>query len=121
MENLDMIETVLLIFVALALGYAWGSWDTIRSLSAMLARLNIQAEDLQALAPAEELSLEILVEQHGTTLLAYRSDDLQFLTQAQTSHELISQLAELLPTGTRVICKQDQGAELIQDAIRDLG
>ncbi len=116
------------VFLALAVGVAVGIWVTDRFhrriMRDFLEAMQFTDQDLQRLK--QRLSdkymgetesqidiVEVKLEQHSGTILAYRKDTDQFLGQGSDREALIQRLTENL-TPCRVIIAQEDGADLLQ-------
>ncbi len=118
------------VFLALAVGIAVGIWVTDRFhrrimrdfLEAMqfsdqdLERLRQRLAEQHGIKPKESqlAVVEVKLEQHSGTILAYRKDTDQFLGQGTDREALIARLTENL-TPCRVIIAQEDGADLLQN------
>jgi ABC-type transporter Mla subunit MlaD len=58
--------------------------------------------------------LEVVLEQHGDQIYAYRKSDNQFLAQGHDRKELIDRLTQRL-SNVKLIIAQEDGADLIQN------
>ncbi len=114
-------------FLALAVGIAVGIWVTDRFhrriMRDFLDAMQFSDQDLERLKQrltqqhTEESQLDIVevkLEQHSGTILAYRKDTDQFLGQGTDREALIARLTENL-TPCRVIIAQEDGADLLQN------
>jgi hypothetical protein len=114
------------IFLALAVGIAVGIWVTDRFhrriMRDFLEVMQFNDQDLarlkqrlhQSLTEEPQLDIvEVKLEQHSGTILAFRKDTDQFLGQGSDREALIARLTENL-TPCRVIIAQEDGADLLQ-------
>jgi hypothetical protein len=64
--------------------------------------------------------LEVVLEQHGDQIYAYRKDDDTFLAQGHDRVELIDRISKRI-NNVKLIIAEDDGAGLIRDAERTHG
>jgi len=121
------METVILCVLSLIVGWKLSSiWSVItfkklledlgvteQQLAQLKDRLETGVPDLADAAREQpQMVVEVRLEQHGSTILAYRKDTDQFIGQGPDRDSLIQRITENL-TPCRVIITKEDGADLI--------
>ena len=106
----------------------WRINDALRTVAvkSLLKELGVTDQDLRAAAArngiilaeapesaADEVVVEIKLEQEGNQIYAYRKDDSTFLGQGSDTDSLIARLNQNL-TPCRVVVSKEDGADLLQ-------
>ena len=121
-----MLELIIAFVIGWILG--WRINDALRTVAvkSLLKELGVTDQDLRAAAArngiilaeapesaADEVVVEIKLEQEGNQIYAYRKDDSTFLGQGSDTDSLIARLNQNL-TPCRVVVSKEDGADLLQ-------
>jgi hypothetical protein len=122
------MDDILLFILGLGIGFTLGKMisDAINAMSfrEILKDLDISQERLEQLrdelnhpqsAETDPTDVEIIIEQHGGQLYAYRKSDDTFLAQGHDREELVRRLEGEMPRGSRMIVRDRDSAALIKN------
>jgi hypothetical protein len=121
------METIILCVLSLIVGWKLGSLWNVIAFKKLLEDLGVTSQQLTQLKDRLEAGVpdladdtteqpqtvvEVRLEQHQGTILAYRKDNDQFIGQGPDRESLIQRLTENL-TPCRVVIAKEDGADLI--------
>jgi hypothetical protein len=125
------MEYLLIALVAFYLGWRAADIVLTASFSKILEELKVSESDLKK--TAERLGVEagviaeykeddanavdIKIEQHQGRYYAYRVDGDEFVAQGDTPENLLSQILERLPAGSRVTVDRSRGGDIMDLAL----
>ena len=120
------MEYLLIVIASFYLGYKVCEAIMTLSFREILKDLQIPDERIKNLAQdkgvqtTESESIELWVEEIQGHYYAYESQKNHFVTQAKNPEDLLTQIIDYYPAGTKIVLDKDRGGRLIQDAAKKL-
>ena len=118
-----LLLAVLAFYIGWKINEAWMA----RSFAEILKDLGVSPDRVHRLAldkgvevDRDKEAIELRIDSIEGQLLAYQVKDNRFITQATTGEQLLEQIVEHYPAGTKINVDKSQGGDIIQAAAQSL-